>query len=122
MFLSSHILSEVQALADRVGMIRGGRLVAVDTVQSLRERAVRRVEIEFDDAVTATEFSTLPYIDSVRVESQGNGCVLRCHLSGNADALVKTAAQHRVRTLLVEEPDLEEVFLTLYEGGFDARA
>jgi ABC-2 type transport system ATP-binding protein len=121
-FLSSHILSEVQALADRVGMIRDGRLVAIDTVQSLRERAVRRVEIQFDEDLAAAEFSTLPNIDAVRVESQGSGCVLRCHLSGNADALIKTAARHRVRTLLVEEPDLEEVFLTLYEGGLDVRA
>lgn len=116
-FLSSHNLTEVQAVADRVGMIRDGRLVAVDGVDALRERAVRRVEIWFDDPVTVEEFSPLPHLEAVTVETDQGAYVLRCKLAGGADALIKAAASHTVRTLLIEEPDLEEVFLAMYEGG-----
>ena len=118
-FLSSHILSEVQATADRVGMIRAGRLVAVDTVDSLRERAVRRVEISFDSAISTADFAHVLCVEgvTVTVEPLSRSWVLRCHLTGAADSLVKAAARHTVRTLMVEEPDLEDVFLTLYEGA-----
>lgn len=120
-FLSSHILSEVQAAADRVAMIREGRLVAVDSVESLRQRAVRRVEIQFDDDVSAVDFIHVSYLENVTVESDSGRAVLRGHLSGPADGLVKAAAGYTVRTLQVEEPDLEDVFMTLYEGADDDR-
>jgi ABC-2 type transport system ATP-binding protein len=120
-FLSSHNLSEVQATADRVGMIRAGRMVAVDTVESLRERAVRSVEIHFVGGVTAQDFAQVPYLRDVTVESGSAGPVLRGHLTGVADGLVKEAARHTVRTLQVEEPDLEDVFMALYEGGGGVR-
>jgi ABC-2 type transport system ATP-binding protein len=121
-FLSSHILSEVQATAERVAMIRDGRLVSVDTVESLRERAVRRVEIQFEDVVQASEFVAVPHLENVTVSPDAGFCVLRCQLSGAADALVKAAARHTVHTLRIEEPDLEEVFLTLYAGDADVRS
>jgi ABC-2 type transport system ATP-binding protein len=56
-FLSSHVMSEVQQTADRVGIIREGRLVTVDRVETLRERAVRKIEIRFDTPVPAEEFA-----------------------------------------------------------------
>jgi ABC-2 type transport system ATP-binding protein len=90
--------------------VREGRTVAVETVETLRERAVRRVEIGFAEAVAAEEFATLPGVTDVRVTDG----VLRCRLDGRADALVKAAGRHTVLTLLSEEPDLEEVFLTYY--------
>ena len=110
-FLSSHVLSEVQETADRVGMIRAGRLIAVDSVETLRARAVRRVEIHFNEPVSAADFSQLPHLADVAVADQ----TLRGHLTGDADALVKAAARFSVHTLLVEEPDLEDVFLALYK-------
>ena len=115
--LSSHILSDVQAVADRVGMIRQGRLVAVDTVESLRQRAVRQVEIQFADAVAAAEFEAVPGLERVTVESGADGSWLRCRLAGTADALVKAAARHPVLSLRVEEPELEEIFLALYSAA-----
>ncbi|WP_197704548.1 ABC transporter ATP-binding protein [Jatrophihabitans sp. GAS493] len=118
-FLSSHILSEVQATADRVGMIRGGRLVATDSVESLRERAVRSVEIQFEEEVDAAEFGRLPNVLAVSVTVEGEVWVLRCQLAGGADGLVKAAARHPVRTLRVDEPDLEDVFVTLYREADD---
>ncbi len=119
-FLSSHILSEVQATADRIGMIRGGSIVAVDTVRALRNRAVRRVEMQFHDTVTAAEFCGLPFLEDVVVTAESDLFVLRCHLTGSADLLVKTAARHRLGSLRVEEPDLEEVFMTLYQADHDS--
>jgi hypothetical protein len=80
-------------------MIRAGQLVAVDTVDSLRERAVRRVEIQFDDAVTTAEFSGVPNLADVTVESDSGLSVLRCHLTGSADALVKAAEPARISRL-----------------------
>jgi ABC-2 type transport system ATP-binding protein len=109
-FMSSHDLSEVQQSADRVGIVRDGRMVAVEGVETLRRHAVRRVEIHFDEPVDGAEFAGLPDVMDVEVE----GAVLRCHLGGRADALVKAAARHPVASLVVEEPDLEELFLTYY--------
>ncbi len=111
-FMSSHVLSEVQQSADRVGIIRGGTVVAVEAIDSLRERAVRRVEIQFDEPVPLETFSGLAGLEDVAVD----GNVLRCRLTGRADDLVKAAAGFGVTTLKVEEPDLEELFFAYYRG------
>jgi len=112
-FMSSHVMSEVQQTADRVGIIREGRLVAVERIEDLRERAVRRVQIQFADPVDPAEFERLPGVTELTVE----GRALRCRLHGRADDLVKAAARHTVVSLLSEEPDLEELFFTFYNGG-----
>jgi ABC-2 type transport system ATP-binding protein len=111
-FMSSHVLSEVQRCADRVGIIRDGRLVAVEAVETLRRRAVRRVEITFDEPIAADAFLGLDGVRDVTVD----GPVLRCRLAGRADALVKMAARYGVEGIVVAEPDLEELFLTYYHG------
>ena len=115
-FMSSHVMSEVQQTADRVGIVREGVLVAVERVEDLRERAVREVEIHFEGPVTAVEFDSLPGVSDVTV----SGNVLRCRLNGRADPLVKAAAKHTVIGLRSEEPDLEELFVTYYRGADDA--
>jgi len=117
-FMSSHVMSEVQQTADRIGVVRDGRLVAVEQVEELRERAVRRVEIHFAEPVPPSEFTGLPGVSDVAV----TGDVLHCRLSGRADALVKAAARHTVVSLLSEEPDLEELFFTYYKGPADVAA
>ncbi|MFI7488529.1 ATP-binding cassette domain-containing protein [Micromonospora echinaurantiaca] len=116
-FMSSHVMSEVQQTADRVGIIREGRLVTVARVEELREQAVRKVEIHFADPVTAAEFADLPGVSEVSV----TGSTLRCRLDGRADALVKAAAGHTVVGLLSEEPDLEEIFFGYYAREEDTR-
>ncbi|MFJ7773254.1 ATP-binding cassette domain-containing protein [Streptomyces sp. NPDC097107] len=108
--MSSHILSEVQHVGDRVAIIRGGRLISVSDVDSLLEQAQRRVEIRFADPVDPRRFSVLPGVRDVDVRAN----TLSCTLDGAADALVKTAAQHTVVSLVCEEPDLEEIFLHAY--------
>ena len=112
-FMSSHAMSEVQQTADRVGLIREGRLVAVERVEELRERAVRRVDIQFAEPVPAADFAGLPGVSDIVVD----GPTLHCRLDGRADALVKAAAAHTVVSLLSEEPDLEELFFTYYLTG-----
>ena len=109
-FMSSHILSEVQQVADRAAIIRRGRLIAVDEVDSLRAKSVRRVEVTFDEPVDPSEFAAIDGVSDLDVEDG----VLRCRLLGEADALVKAVARYRVRDFISEEPDLEELFFHYY--------
>jgi ABC-2 type transport system ATP-binding protein len=112
-FMSSHVLAEVQAAADRVGIVRNGRLVAVEGVESLRQRAVRQVEVTFAEPVKADDYRGLPGVRDVTVD----GTVLRCTVDGKLDALVKAIAAETVTDLISTEPDLEEIFLAFYAEG-----
>lgn len=107
-FMSSHVMSEVQQTCDRVGIIRSGSLVAVEHIDDLRKRALRRIEVRFD-----TDAPALSIAGTTDVTVDGK--VLRCKLSGDADALVKALAQHHVVDLISEEPELEELFFTYYQ-------
>ena len=110
-FMSSHVMSEVQQTADRVGIIREGRLVAVERVEDLRERAVRRVEIHFDAPVPAEEFATLPGVSDLTVE--GADAALPARRPGRRAGQGGRPAHRRERCCR-EEPDLEELFFTYY--------
>ncbi len=111
-FLSSHSLDEVQHVADRVGIIRNGRLADVDAVDRLRERALRHVTIVFAEPVNGNRFAAL---DGVRVDN-AEGNILRLSAPEQAmDAVVKEAAAHPVVDLVSQPADLEEIFLELYE-------
>jgi ABC-2 type transport system ATP-binding protein len=109
-FMSSHVLAEVQQAADRVAIIRDGRLAALERVESLGRRAIRTVEIHFEDPVDAAEFTALPGVSDVVV----SGPILRCTVDGRLSPLIKAAARHEVIDLLSTEPDLEETFLSYY--------
>jgi len=117
-FMSSHVMSEVQRAADRVGIIRQGVLVSVEDVAALLDSAARRIEIVFAEPVDPVAFRALAGLSDVRVD----GPILRCRLEGSADELVKQAARHTVHSLTVEEPDLEELFFTRYSMGATAAA
>lgn len=117
-FMSSHVLSEVQSSADRAGIIRKGKLIAIDEVDELRARALRHVRIVFDGTVSPNDFSNVPNVTDITVE----GNVMRCRLVGEADALVKALGHHRVTDLISEEPQLEELFFHYYTGEDDHAA
>ena len=114
-FMSSHVLSEVQQSADRAGIIRKGQLITIDHVDELRARALRQVRVVFDGPVPQTAFDSIPNVADVVVEDG----VLRCRLVGEADGLIKALAGHRVIDLISEEPQLEELFFHYYTGAED---
>jgi ABC-2 type transport system ATP-binding protein len=109
--LSSHTLSEVDRVADRVAVLRAGRLAVVDTLEHLRAIAVRRWEIEFAAPPDPDRFRRLPGV--LEVEARGEH--LTVAFEGAPDAIVKAAAGLEVRDLRVRDDDLEQVFLRLYE-------
>jgi ABC-2 type transport system ATP-binding protein len=110
-FLSSHSLSEVQRVADRIGIIRHGRLVAVELLADLRSKAMRRVEFEFASPVQESVFEAIPGVRNVAVDDQ------RAVLSfdGTMGVLLTTVVgQYDVVDIHTQEADLEEIFLTYY--------
>jgi ABC-2 type transport system ATP-binding protein len=115
-FLSSHVLAEVQHVAGRVAAIREGRLELLDTVEGIRSRAFTRVEATFRDVPAPHAFDGLP---GVRELERRNGTVVLA-LTGEADPLVKALARHEVLALDSHEADLEDVFLDLYREPVDA--
>ena len=112
-FLSSHELDEVERLCDRVGIIREGRLVAVERVAELLGRAQRRVTVSFTQPVDPAELRALPGVSRV----QAAGARVTFAVSGSLDPVVKLLARHGIADLEVSRPSLEEVFLTYYGDG-----
>ena len=111
-FLSSHTLSEVERVTDRLAILRQGRLVVVDSLDNLRKVAVQRVEIDFGAPVDPEEFRSLQGVKEVEVTS---GQTLTISFEGSADAVVKTAAAHEVRAIRPCDDHLEDIFLRYYQ-------
>jgi ABC-2 type transport system ATP-binding protein len=110
-FLSSHVLPEVERIAERVGIIRQGKLIEVATVDELKERAVRVIDIRFGDSQPSTE--SLEQVGNVVSVIQRRS-VTQVRVEGTMDALIKALAPFEVVSLRSHEADLEEVFLNLY--------
>ena len=110
-FLSSHMLSEVEALCDRVGILRRGRLVDEGTLAQLRHLSRQTIEVTF--AGPAPDLGGLP---GIAVERAGENAV-RCEVSGGVGVLVDALAGHRVVALSSREPTLEEIFLHHYDSS-----
>ncbi len=109
-FMSSHVLSEVEVIAGRVAIVRGGRIVDLDDVATLRHHAGQQVELVFADPVRPEQFERVPGIEDVTVDTT----VLRCLLRGEPDALLKAAAEHRVVRWSARDRELEELFMDFY--------
>ena len=109
-FMSSHVLSEVEDIAGRVAIIRAGRIVDVDDVTSLRRQAGQLVELRFSEPVDIAEFRNLPGVEDARVD----GTTLSCLLRGEPNALLKAAAAHHVVAWSAENRELEDLFLDFY--------
>jgi ABC-2 type transport system ATP-binding protein len=117
-FLSSHILGEVEQTCTRVGIIRAGQLVRIGGVAELKDIKRYDITIRFATAVPAEAFKTLDGV--AQVERLSDGQTLRLTMQGEADAVIKAAAQHSVVTLTSHEPSLEDIFLRYYEGDGQA--
>jgi ABC-2 type transport system ATP-binding protein len=112
-FLSSHILSEVEKTCDRVAIIRDGRLAKVDRVEALRDLAHHQVELRFPGDVPVAAFDGLPGVSDVTVEDG----VLRLRVAGSITPVVRAAAQYEILDFVSREPSLEETFLAQYGHG-----
>ncbi len=119
-FLSSHILTEVEQTCTRVAIIREGRLVRVGGVTELKGLKRHEVTITFADAAPANAFKSLEGVE--QVDALPDGHTLRLTVSGGLDGVIKAAAQYQIVTLTSQEPSLEDIFLRYYEGdGLAAR-
>lgn len=114
-FLSSHDLAEVERICDRVGIIRAGRLAAVESVSEMREHAYRDVVVRFAEPVSLADFEALPEIEQIVVSDD----TLSFRSLGGLDAAIKAIASHSVIDIEIKRPTLEELFLTYYDGSGD---
>ncbi len=112
-FLSSHTLSEVERVADRVGIIRKGHLVVVESVDQLKAKAIRRLDMEFARPVNATVFSSLAGVHSVEADTTW----VSVSYEGSMADLLQTAMAHDLVNMENVEADLEEIFLTYYRDA-----
>jgi ABC-2 type transport system ATP-binding protein len=115
-FMSSHVLSEVEDVADRVAIIRAGRLVDVDDVRTLRHHAGQQVELHFGDDVRLGDFADLAGVEEAALD----GRTLTCLVRGEPDALLKAAARHHVVGWSAYDRELEDLFLDFYRVPVDA--
>ncbi len=122
-FLSSHIISEVERVCGRVAIIRDGRIVKIDTVDALRRMAVHQVELRFAAPVAASEFERIDGVSQLNADGE----VLRMQVEGPIGPVIAAAGRHELLEVVSREPNLEDVFLAHYgrapvEAGREARS
>ncbi|HUB93479.1 MAG TPA: ABC transporter ATP-binding protein [Verrucomicrobiae bacterium] len=114
-FLSSHILEEVEALCDRLGILRAGKLVELGTLEEMRHLSALTVDAIFEG--NPPKVDHLQGVSSVKI----TGHQLTCQVQGSIDQLLGVLAAAHPKTLLSREPSLEELFLSLYGDSKDVR-
>jgi ABC-2 type transport system ATP-binding protein len=109
-FLSSHVIDEVDRTCDRVAIIREGRLVQVDRIETIRQLAFHHVELTFREPVPASLFASIDGVSAL----ESDGDVIRMRVSGPIGGVVVLAASHGLVDVVSREPNLEDVFLAQY--------
>jgi ABC-2 type transport system ATP-binding protein len=107
-FLSSHILSEVEALCDRIAILRAGHLVEVGTLADMKHLSALSIDAQLDGSVP--DLSNVPGVSAVEVD----GSRVRCQVTGSVEPLLDVLGRVGVRHLVSREPSLEELFLAHY--------
>ena len=110
-FLSSHTLSEVERVANRVGFIRAGKLVSVETMASMRDKALRRVSMEFAAEIPATAFNGVAGVRDVDI----SGAHASVSYEGSMGDLLRAITAYDVLTLTSSNVDLDDIFLSFYK-------
>lgn len=113
-FMSSHILSEVQQLCDRVAFIKDGSILDVNTIDNLTENAAKRVRIKPAIDKLAELRETVKQMPGVRMQLSTDSSVVQFSYNGDANALIKLLARYDIKDLIIKEPDLEELFMHYY--------
>ncbi len=108
-FMSSHVLSEVERVCDRVGIIREGKIVAVERIETLKAKMGQIVTVELGDEFNADDFK----IAGV-AKMEVNGRTLSLHVTGNHDGILKALSQYKITKFLAEEYSLDDLFLAYY--------
>lgn len=109
-FFSSHVMSEVEQVCERVGILRRGRLIAVDEIAALKVRQLRHVEVRFGDGAPPPAEFELPGIRELRRENN----TVEFEVTGEVDRLIKSLARHHVIDIAGEQPTLDEILLSYY--------
>ena len=109
-FLSSHVLSEVQKLCDRVAILREGKLIGLQSMKELRENGYKRISASTKEAI-AKDFFALPGVADLKQEHRSASFIF----NGNAMTIMNKLCQLELEDILIEEPSLEEIFLHYYE-------
>lgn len=115
-FFSSHTLSEVQKMCRRVGIIKDGRVIAVEDIESLRKKQLRKIQVEFQHPVEVDEIDCPGVIDP-----QADKNNLNFMFSGNMGDFLNIIAGKDVKDLIIEEPTLEEIFMHYYSDAEELR-
>ena len=110
-FLSSHVLSEIEELCDRVGILNVGRLVALETMTDIKNRAMRQIEIEFETAPSGKEFSDIDGLENVVLTDR----ILTASIMSDFNGIIKAVSKHSVLNIVTREPNLDEIFLEYYQ-------
>ena len=112
-FLSSHILPEVEQTCDRVAIIRGGRLVKIDHVSALKDIHQHDVEISFTGPASVEWFKNVASV--AKVAQGADESTLQLNVQGELTEIIRIAVEHHATNIETHEPSLEEVFLRFYE-------
>lgn len=110
-FFSSHVMSEVEQVCERVGILRAGRLVAVEDVSSMKVAALRHLAVRFAGVAPPAETFRMEGVRELRRED----AELEFEVQGDLDAFIKQLARHHVLDISSEQPTLEELLMTFYE-------
>lgn len=114
-FMSSHIMSEVEGVCDRVGLVREGKLIRLGNVEELVDFKYHRLEIEFEGLVPAEVFETLPGVEHLEISQKEENTVLRCLVTQeNLGQVIKILGRYPISDLISREPSLETIFLDYY--------
>lgn len=116
-FLSSHNLPEVQAICDRVGIIRKGKMIVIEKVKELRSKSMQIMNVEFEDGQLPelAEFEAIPNVFSV--EKKENNFLVK--VKEDVNDLVRFVSLRRIKRMTLEDSTLEDIFLTYYKDELD---
>jgi ABC-2 type transport system ATP-binding protein len=110
-FFSSHVLSEVQTFCKRVAIIKEGKIITLEDIDTLRKKQLKKVYIEFTDQTDKEKFS----IDGIENTIPGPGKILAFMYPGDINELVRVLVGMKISNLMIEEPSLDEIFMHFYK-------